>query len=359
MVCGAEHLIVHSEEPYNAEPALARLRASYLTSQADFYVRSHGEVPTVDIGRFALSVTGLVANRLSLSLDDLRGFPQCTVEATMQCAGNRRADMLAVRPVAGEPWSAGAIGNARWTGVALADVLHAAGAEIAAGHHVGFSSLDHCEVEGKRIHFGASIPIAKAISPEVILATAMNGEPLAPRHGFPLRVVTPGYAGVRSPKWLAAIEVRDSPSDCPIQTEDYKLLPPDIEAVDAIDWSRGITIDDLPVNAAICEPAPHADLRAGAVTLRGWAMATGRAVVRVDVSTDGGRTWTQAKLESDPSSWSWTFWSLQVVLRAGRHELAVRAWDAAGQTQPALAEDTWNVKGYLSASWHRVPVIVR
>lgn len=176
-------MIVHSREPFNAEPTLARLRSSPVTAPDDFYVRSHGNTPTVDPGAFALTIGGLVETPLSLSLDDLRTFPQTSVEATMQCAGNRRADMLAVRPVAGDPWSAGAIGNATWSGVRLADLLRAAGADVSAHLHVGFFSLDEIEMEGDTFRFCASIPMSKALSPEVLVALDMNDSPLAPRHG--------------------------------------------------------------------------------------------------------------------------------------------------------------------------------
>ncbi len=351
-------LIVHSEVPFNAEPPLDVLRSSSITEQSDFYVRSHGDIPRVEADGFALAVGGLVATPLRLSLADLRALPQAEVEATMQCAGNRRADMLEVRPVAGDPWSAGAIGNAHWSGVRLADILRAAGADTSLGRHVGFSALDEVEMDGKRFRFGTSIPIGKAMSPEVRVASAMNGAPLAPRHGYPLRIVTPGFAGVRSPKWLAAIEVRDAPSDCPIQAADYKLLPPDVERVEDIDWSRGVTIDELPVNSAICVPQAHARLSPGRLDLRGWASATAREIVRVDVSTNGGRTWRQAHLEGRRSPWAWVLWDAEVDLSPGEHELVVRAWDSAGQTQPARADDTWNVKGYLSAAWHRIPIVV-
>ncbi len=276
----------------------------------------------------------------------------------MQCAGNRRADMLAVRPVTGDPWSAGAIGNAIWSGVSLAHVLRAAGAAVSPNLHVGFSSLDDIEMKGEHFRFGASIPMSKALSPEVLVALAMNGKPLAPQHGFPVRIVTPGFAGVRSPKWLAAIEVRDAPSYNPVQAEDYKLLPPDITRVEDIDWSRGVTINDMPVNSAICEPHAHARLSRGTMRMRGWAASTARSIVRVDVSTDGGRSWLQATLAPQTSPWSWTLWDADVDLGVGEHELVVRAWDSAGQTQPSAPDDTWNVKGYLSASWHRVPVLV-
>ncbi len=351
--------IVRCEEPYNAEPTRGRLRENFVTDQADFYVRSHGNVPEIDATAHRLRVGGRVATPLDLGMAELRErFAERTVEAVMQCAGNRRADLDEVEPVEGDLWELGAIGNACWTGVALADVLRAAGAEDGADLHVAFSSLDECDVEGKHFTYGASIPMPKAMAPEVLLAYAMNGEPLEPRHGFPLRVVVPGFAGVRSPKWLAAIEVRDTPSDNPIQAEDYKLLPADIRSKDDIDWSRGTTINELPVNSAICEPAPGAEIVAGPTILRGYAMATARAVTRVDVSADGGETWLQADLE--PSSpWSWTFWSASLDLTPGAHDLTVRAWDSASQTQPARPQDTWNIKGYLSTAWHRVSVTVR
>ena len=352
-------LIVHSEQPLNAEPPLARLRAAHVTPQRDFYVRTHGEIPSLDAAAHRLRVGGRVATGLDLTMEDLRDhFPRRTVTAVMQCAGNRRADMLQVRPVSGDPWAPGAIGNAEWAGAALADVLRAAGAEEGAGLHVAFSACDECEVDGERFRYAASIPMAKARSPEVLLAYEMNGEALAPEHGAPLRAVVPGYAGVRSPKWLAGVTVQDGPSDGHVQARDYKLFPPDVTKETA-DWDKGVTIYDMPLNAAICEPAPYAELKAGPATLRGYAIATARAVVRVDVSADAGRTWCQAALEHDPAApWSWTFWQATLDLPPGEHELAVRAWDSAGQTQPALPDDTWNFKGYLCACWHRVRVQV-
>ena len=352
-------MIVRSTSPYNAEPTLATLRASTLTSQGDFYIRSHGEVPQLDGATHSITVAGLVNRPLSLSVRELQSlFQHHSVTAVMQCAGNRRADLQPVGATTGDPWAPGAIGNARWTGVRLADVLQAAGAETGAHLHVAFEAGDIVEIPSEgRFAYGASIPMTKAVGPEVLLAWAMNDEALAPEHGFPLRVVVPGYAGVRSPKWLASITVQAQPSSNHMQQRDYKLFPPEI-TVETVDWTKGVTIDAMPLNSAICDPAPNASLPAGPTLVRGYAIATNRDIVRVDLSDDGGLTWIQAEIEAYDEAWSWRFWNATIDLRPGRRELSVRAWDSAGQTQPARANDVWNFKGYLCASWHRIPVTV-
>ncbi|MCY0389516.1 sulfite oxidase [Robbsia sp. Bb-Pol-6] len=352
-----EPRIVHSANPYNAEPRLGFLRTWKLTPADVFYVRSHGDIPRPEIASFRVSVGGRVRAPLTFSLAQLRGdFTRHTVEAVLQCAGNRRSDLQAVKPVAGDPWAGGAIGNATWSGVMLADVLRAAGAECDPALHVAFDSLDDCHVEGHAFRYGVSIPMSKANSAEVLLAYDMNGAPLTAEHGAPLRAIVPGYAGVRSAKWLTAITVQESPSTCYIQSQDYKLFPPDATP-DTANPAQGMTINDMPLNSVICEPADRAVLAAGKTTLRGWAIATARGVARVDVSINGGRDWSQARLEHDAGSpWSWTLWEHEVEIPAGNHRLAVRAWDSAGQTQPADADDTWNYKGYLCASWHRIDI---
>lgn len=353
-------MVVRSEAPYNAEPAPDRLCASITTAQSDFYIRNHGNIPHIDASRHHLHVGGRVRAPLDIPVRELRKrFPERTITAVMQCAGNRRADMQRVRPTSGLPWTSGAIGNAAWTGVALADVLRAAGVQINPAYHVAFDACDQVEKPRVgRFAYGASIPLAKAMSSEVLLAYSMNDEPLTPEHGFPLRVVVPGFAGVRSTKWLAAITVQDKPSDNHIQQREYKLMPPDVTEETA-DWRQGATIYAMRLNSAICEPASRAELKAGSVTLRGYATATDGRIAQVEVSSDGGQTWMQAELEHNVDEpWSWTLWTATLGLVKGDHELAVRAWDSAGQTQPASPDEIWNCKGYLSTAWHRVPVSV-
>src|SRR5690349_22765754 len=221
-------LIVHEEEPFNAETGLAALAEGPLTAVDAFYVRGHGAVPEIDVTAWRLRVHGLVERELDLSLATLReAFRERTVTATLQCAGNRRAGLIAVRGIPGEaPWGPGATGTATWTGVALADVLALACPLPAAGH-VGFAGADLCPEASPAQPFGGSIPLEKACRPEVLLAWAMNGDPLPPVHGAPLRVIVPGYIGARSVKWLERIELRAAPWEGYFQHVAYRLLPED------------------------------------------------------------------------------------------------------------------------------------
>ena len=360
--CASPRLIVHETSPLNAEPPLDVLGASFVTPTPRFYIRTHGSIPQSDPARHRLRVEGSVGKPLELCLADIRArFPRRTVVAALQCAGNRRTELASVRPVDGTPWQQGAIGNAEWTGAPLAEVLRAAGCETtdSDGLHVAFASIDEVEEEGRRFSFGGSIPLTKALQPEVLLAYEMNGEPLAPEHGFPLRVVVPGYVAARSVKWLGAIRVQSAPSDNYFQRYDYKLFPPDTDASN-VDWEAGTMLNELPVNSAICEPADGAEVSAGPVTLRGYAMAGGRTIERVEVSADDGRSWLGAACEHSPGEpWSWTLWKARLELAPGEHEIAVRAWDAAAQTQPERTETVWNFKGYMNTAWHRIRVRAR
>src|ERR687887_220977 len=219
-------LIVPEHEPFNAETGLAALAEGPLTATDAFYVRGHGAVPEIDAASWRLRVHGLVERELELSLATLReALREREVTATLQCAGNRRAGLMAVRDIPGEaPWGPGATGTATWTGVALAGVLALAGS-LDEGAHVGFVGADLCPEAAPVQPFGGSIPLDKACRPEVLLAWGMNGEPLLPVHGAPLRAVVPGYIGARSIKWLERIEVRSKPWDGYFQHVVYRLVP--------------------------------------------------------------------------------------------------------------------------------------
>jgi sulfite oxidase len=350
-----DSMIVHGREPFNAEAPRDALAAADITPADAFYVRNHGPVPEIDPAAWRLRIGGLVARELELTLAELRDgrFRERDLVVTLQCAGNRRAGMVAVRPIEDEaPWGPGATGTARWTGVSLADVLAAAGPLPGAGH-VGFAGADLCEEAEPPQRFGGSVPLTKALGDEVLLAWAMDGEPLPAVHGAPLRVVVPGWVGARSVKWLERVEVRDEPWDGYYQAVAYRLLPPD--GVPA--YGAGQPLGELAVVADVLEPEDGDSVAAGEVELRGYAFAGGdRYVTRVDVSADGGASWRQAELLADHGRWAWRHWRIAVELAAGEHELVVRAWDSATAVQPEDPATLWNPKGYMNTAWGRVRV---
>ena len=347
-------LIVHEQEPYNAETGLAALAEGPLTPTDAFYVRGHGAVPEIDPAAWRLRVHGLVERELELSLATLReAFRERTVTATLQCAGNRRAGLVAIRDIPGEaPWGPGATGTASWTGVALADVLALAG-PLSEATHVGFDGADMCTEAKPAQRFGGSIPRDKACRREVLLAWAMNDEPLAPVHGAPLRVVVPGYIGARSVKWLERIEVRSKPWQGYYQHVVYRLLPED----GTPGPGAGMPLGLVALNADVLSPTAGATVAAGAVEVRGYAFAGGeRHVARVDVSLDGGERWAQAELLDDLGPWAWRHWRMTVELAPGPHDILVRAWDSSAATQPEDEAALWNPKGYVNNARPRIRV---
>jgi sulfite oxidase len=347
-------LVVHQEEPFNAETGLAALAESPLTATDAFYVRGHGAVPEIDPAAWRLHVHGAVERELDLSLTTLReALPEREVTATLQCAGNRRAGLIAIRDIPDEsPWGPGATGTATWTGVALADVL-ALARPLREAAHVGFDGADVCPEAKPAQRFGGSIPLDKARRPEVLLAWAMNGEPLPLIHGAPLRVVVPGYIGARSVKWLERIEVRAKPWQGYFQHVVYRLLPEDATPGPGMGMPLGL----IALNSDVLFPADGQTVTAGPVEVRGYAFAGGeRHVARVDVSLDGGARWSQAELLEDLGPWAWRYWRITLDLAPGPHEILVRAWDSSAATQPEDEAALWNPKGYVNNARPRVRV---
>jgi sulfite oxidase len=347
-------LIVHEEEPFNAETGLAALAAGSLTATDSFYVRAHGAVPEIDPAGWRLRVHGVVERELELSIATLReAFRERGETATLQCAGNRRAGLMAIRDIPNEaPWGPGATGTATWSGVALADVL-ALASPLREAAHVGFIGADFCPEVKPAERFGGSIPLDKARRPEVLLAWAMNGEPLPPVHGAPLRVVVPGYIGARSVKWLDRIEVRSKPWDGYFQHVVYRLLPED----GTPGPGAGMPLGLVALNADVLAPANGATVAAGPVEVRGYAFAGGeRHVARVDVSLDDGTSWSQAELLENLGAWAWRHWRITVDLAPGENEILVRAWDSSAATQPEDEAALWNPKGYVNNARPRVRV---
>lgn len=351
----ASGLIRHGCKLFNAETPSDVLGTSFVTAQRDLYVRNHGDVPAIDAATFSFEVDGLVARPLRLSMTELTTrFAVHEVEAVMQCAGKRRAEMQAYKQTEGDPWSTGVIGNCRWTGVRLGDVLAAAGAETREGLHVAFEAADEGDIEGEWACYGVSIPMAKAIAPDVLLAFGVNGGPLMAEHGFPLRVMVPGYAGARSVKWVRRITVQATESTNAVQRKEYRLQGPDVTRATSRHKPDSV-INEMPLDAAILYPENGMRLNAGPVVLRGYAIDTQAGIETVEVSADGGESWIEAKLERG-GRWSWVLWTARLELAAGDHELMVRAVASDGRTQPAAMADIWNFRGYLANCWHRVTV---
>jgi sulfite oxidase len=347
-------LVVHGDEPFNAETGLAALAEAPMTATDAFYVRGHAAVPVIDPAVWRLRVDGAVERELDLSLTTLReAFREREVTATLQCAGNRRAGLIGIRDIPGEaPWGPGATGTAKWTGVALADVLPLAG-PLGNAAYVGFEGADLCTETKPAERFGGSIPFDKACRQEVLLAWAMNGEPLPPVHGAPLRVVVPGYIGARSIKWLERIEVRSEPWRGYFQHVAYRLVPEDGTPGPGIGMPLGL----VALNSDVLSPADGDTVIAGPVEVRGYAFAGGeRHVARVDVSLNGGVSWSQAKLLDDLGRWAWRHWQITVDLPPGEHEILVRAWDSSAATQPEDEAALWNPKGYVNNARPRVRV---
>lgn len=356
----AKSLILRSEDPLNAEPPLDQLVLNWITPTDAFYIRNHGATPKIDAKSFTLTVSGLVDKPLVLKVDELvERFSIQSVKATLTCAGNRRNEFNKIKPVGGVQWEAGAIGNAKWTGALLSEVLKAAGVQTGA-KHVWFEGADELEHAGHPTHFGGSIPLEKAMQdtpemPGTLLATQMNGAALTPDHGFPLRTVVPGYIGARSVKWLNRIIVSNQPSPNHYLADAYKLVTDD----EASSRAAAPPLYENIVNGAISTPAANAKFPSPSeVALSGYALPSGKAdctVTKVEVSADGGKSWVNAELGEDSAAYCWRLWQAKLLVKNAT-ELIARVTDSSGAVQPEKVD--WNLKGYMYNAWYRTPVKV-
>jgi len=316
------------------------------------YLLIHYDIPVVDPARFRLTVGGRVARPLSLSLDDLRARPAVTRPVTMECAGNGRA-RLDPRPVS-QPWLSEAVGTGSWTGTPLAPLLAEAGLDADAVEVV-FTGLDAGVEGGVAQRYARSLPLAEARREDVLLAYALNGAPLPPQHGFPLRLLVPGWYGMTNVKWLAEITAVAEPFAGYQQVQGYRMrVHPD---------EPGVPLTRMRPRALLVPPgAPEFPSRRrflppGPVVLEGRAWSGFAPVERVEVSTDGGLSWADAALRPSPGPHAWRGFSLPWEAEPGEHELRARAADAAANVQPD--EPEWNVGGYANNAVQRVEVTVR
>jgi DMSO/TMAO reductase YedYZ molybdopterin-dependent catalytic subunit len=343
-------LVVHRAQPLNCETSIPALIGGVVMPNAHFYVRNHFEIPMLDPATWNLSVGGLVERPLQLSLRDLRGMRSQTQFVTLECAGNGRS--LLSPPVEGEQWDLGAVSTAEWTGVALVEVIDRAGMKPAAREAV-FRGADGGTVPGrdKAIRFERSLSVDDARDPEVLLAYAMNGEPLPVQHGYPLRVIVPGWYAVASVKWLTEIELVDDAFDGYYQADKY-----------VYEWGSDSETAREPVTlqrvrSLITEPRPDELVEAGEVAIRGVAWSGSAAIAHVDLSV-GGAPWQPAQLVGERRRHSWQWWELITSLdRPGPTTIRSRATDLGGRTQPEAP--AWNRHGYGNNSIGELRVQVR
>jgi DMSO/TMAO reductase YedYZ molybdopterin-dependent catalytic subunit len=347
-----EWFVVHGT---NAEMRWDTVGRGFMIPNERFFVRNHTATPLVDAAVWRLHIfgSGLRSGPVELTYDDLLAMPARTTTAVVECAGNGRrffGDQQG-QPAGGTPWRLGGIGAARWRGVPLADVLDRAGI-LPTAVDVMPEGLDATVVSGgvDQGHVRRPLPVGKALD-DVLVAYEMNGEPLPPDHGFPARLVVPGWVGIASIKWLGRIEVADRPLFSPWNTTWYRLTgrtyPPD---------SPPLTVQ--PPKSAL-ELAWDVELPAGrSLAVRGRSWSGGAPIRRVDVSVDGGHRWRPARLLPADRGRSWTRWEIPWTPRQpGRHEILARATDADGTTQPDTVP--FNDGGYQFRATVRHPVTVR
>src|ERR1022692_794043 len=342
-------LVGLSQDPLNCEVPPALLDGE-VTPTSRFFRRNHFGIPLLDASTWRLEIGGLVRRRLSLDLDELKRFGSVSTVAVLECAGNGRSRYAPA--VQGEQWGLGAVGNARWTGVRLADVLDAAGVQRGAAE-VGFRGADQGQAPGSQetIAFERSMSVADARYGGALLVFAMNDEPLPVRHGYPIRLVVPGRYAVASVKWLTDITVTDRPFDGFFQAEHY-----------VFQWQRGAAVVREPVaqpqvRALVTEPGDGDELRHSSFIVRGVAWSGAAPVVRVMVSCNGG-PWQPARTARAADRHSWQQWAFAVPSAApGQMTIRARATDGVGGTQPA--EPEWNRLGYGGNFVHEVTIRLR
>ncbi len=343
-------LVVHRAHPLNCETSIPALIGGVVMPNAHFYVRNHFQIPNLDSASWRLAVGGLVDRPLSLSLRDLGNMRSETRVVTLECAGNGRS--MLDPPVAGEQWNLGAVSTAEWTGVPLVEVLDRAGIKRDA-REVLFRGADAGTLAGgtETISYERSLSLDDARGSDALLAYAMNGEPLPMQHGYPLRVIVPGWYAVTSVKWLTEIEVIGQPFTGHFQTDSYFY-----------EWQRDGGVFREPVTlqrvrALITEPRAGEEVDRGELAIRGVAWSGAAPIARVEVSVGGG-AWQEARLVGERKRHSWQWWELITrVEQPGTIAVRARATDLASRSQPDAPE--WNRLGYGNNSVRELSVRVR
>jgi sulfite oxidase len=346
-------MFVRSKRPEDLEMPAAGF-ADFITPLDHFFVRTHVGVPNVEIASWQLQVDGNVANPLMLSMRDLRSMPSAEIVAVLECAGNSRS--FFDPPVAGIQWTHGAVGNGRWRGVRLADVLKRAGIKEGTVEIL----FDGADVPiGTMADFQRSISLAKALHPDTLLAYDMNGEPLPVKHGFPLRAIVPGWAGDSWMKWVTNVRVLREPSTGWWMKNAYLYPRQPVAPGSTVSPEAMAPITSLRIKSIISFPSSSTSLPVGKpVVIRGAAWSGDAGYVQdLSVSVDRGRTWKLARLTGPATRFGWRLWEFSwTPASEGAQVLLARARDSKGDVQPFVPE--WNPGGYLWNGVARVDVNV-
>jgi sulfite oxidase len=334
-------LIVRNLRPPDLETPVTALDGR-ITPNRLFFVRSHLGTPAVGIHPWRLELGGLADRPRSFSLEELDRLEQATVPAVLQCSGNGRAFFRPRLP--GVQWERGAVGHAEWTGVRLHDLLRLAGPQRATAH-VHFLGAD-APPSPKTPAFLRSLPIDKALEPDTLVATRMNGEPLPHLHGGPIRLIVPAWTGNHWMKWLRRITLSAGEAPGTYQQSGYRMPRTPAPPGAVLKPSDLVPLTFMNVKSLITAPAAGSTHAPGKVEVRGVAWTGQGHVTRVEFSTDHDQAWIPAALEGDTRQGSWRTWRIEwSAKRPGRHTLRVRATDSMGQTQPVATP--WNRSGYL------------
>ena len=324
---------------------------TWITPIDRFFVRNHMSRPTVDLATWRLDVQGETATPLDLTMEDLKKLPPVELVSVLECAGNGRSFYQPT--VTGMQWTFGGVGNARWRGVRLADVLKKSGMKPSA-KYVLFNGAD--TPIGKMPDFMRALPVKKALDPDTLLAFEMNGEALPVSHGFPLRLIAPGWAGDNWSKWVTHIQPIDKEFDGFWMKTAYRYPLRPVAPGTALDPATEMKpLEGIRPKSVIAGPREGAGVGSGPVRIHGAAWAGESPVAKVDVSTDSGRTWHPATLGKDKARYGWRLWELTWTPPGpGSYVLMARVTDASGGTQP-LVQD-WNPSGYQYNVVHQVRV---
>ena len=315
------------------------------------YLLIHFDIPAADASTWTIMIDGRVQRSITLAFDEIASRPATTTRVTMECAGNGRARM-SPRPLS-QPWLDEAVGTAEWTGTALRPLLDEAGLLDDAMELV-FTGADH-GVQGEiEQDYQRSLNVAEATREDVLLAWAVNGRPLPPQHGYPLRLIVPGWYGMTNVKWLRRITAVSEPFEG-YQQEAYRIRQEEDDPGTPVEYIQARASMIPPGFPEFFERTRTVD--AGIVRLQGRAWSGRANIERVEVSVDGGRTWNDALVGPQPDRWAWVAWTFDWTAAPGEHELMCRAIESAGNSQPVDQE--WNYRGFSNNMAQRVPVTVR